>query len=164
MRWPNSLSIASWGMGSCMYNKVYFSDGICVTVLCNCLSGGCSAALSPHLVWDTVGLQVSCVSCLVWWLQQLCFFMQCKCLGNYLGYYMLIIEMGQLYGPLPTFCSQNQVPLFIITTTAPPPLLKQKPALGCCKAVNDVSTVLNRSKDYKQNVSLKPMHVFISEL
>lgn len=90
--------------------------------------------------------------------------MQCKCLGNYLGYYMLIIEMGQLYGPLPTFCSQNQVPLFIITTTAPPPLLKLKPALGCCKAVNDVSTVLNRSKDYKQNVSLKPMHVFISEL
>lgn len=44
-----------------MYNKVYFSDGIGVTLSCNCPSGGCSAAVSPHLVWDMVGLQISFV-------------------------------------------------------------------------------------------------------
>lgn len=76
---------------------------------------------------------------------------------------VLITPMGQLNCPLPTFCSQNQVPLFSHYSSPPPPL-EQKPALGCCEAVDNVSTVFNRNNDYKQSVFPLSPCIFFPEL
>lgn len=82
-----------------MYNKVYFSDGVCVTLPRICASGECSAAVAAHLVWDTVGLQVSVVYTALWDGCRSCFFIQCECLGDDLfSLSHLLLSLFQLTG------------------------------------------------------------------
>ncbi|KAF2985810.1 hypothetical protein EK904_004789, partial [Melospiza melodia maxima] len=79
-------------------------------------SGGCSAAVSAHLVWGTWGLQVPsvctalcdhCRSCLV---IQLCDPRTDREVGS--------SELERAArSTVPTLCSQNQVPLFIVAAT-----------------------------------------------